>query len=206
LIKSFRLCSVPANEGAVMKKLAWEKGLFRVYLLLNVIGIVFAFISIGSVAEAWKLGKEAEELCQKVEEFEKLNPIVIDLYRANRKINVEELEQQLKEKGAPEWYIQRAATTFGVVSETNTLDIVLGRLPPKEVETLFLDGVDYVERQFYKWKSAKTYREEKTRDLLLSLTGGFTIAPWILHYSIKWLLEGVVLPILRWVWKGFSAE
>lgn len=143
------------TEDSKMKKVAWKKGLFRIYLILGAIGLIFAIFSIMPTIEAKRYRGEQEivakpymKLCRDVAVQSQTQTVIAPI-----------LEQQLEKQADQYWNLH--------------------------------DKAD---------------KAEKTSRVLLSLASLLIVGTWIIHWFIEGLFKFALLPIYRWVQKGFRAE
>ena len=138
-----------------MKKVAWKKGLFRIYLILGAIGLIFSIFSIMPTIEAKRYRGEQEaiakpylKLCRDVAVQSQPQTFIDPI-----------LEQQLEKQADQYWNLNYRAD-----------------------------------------------KAEKKSRVLLSLASLLIVSTWIIHWFIEGLFKFALLPIYRWVQKGFRAE
>lgn len=190
-----------------MKKIAWQRGLFRIYLLLGVVGLVFAGLSIMPAIEA----KSYRDQSNGIDIFRKvvrtnLVEMVGQKYTYDTEylftpMTIEEVTLAMKEQGATEKQIRRPLELyrwhlgeFMGASPVSNVSLVIGQSVLNSI---------YSEARIC--GSIANSADDKV-SLLLILAASLIFGPWIFHYNIKGLFKFVLLPIYRWIWKGFRAE
>ena len=169
-----------------MKKMSWQRGLFRIYLLLAAVGLVTLAITIPKLIDAYKYRKKSRELSTAETAVYSYHSAFARAFPKLEFINYESgksgFENHLKA-------INRGVEK-GQITLSSKAEIQL------EKYSVLVDAMGFCTADIY----YQLYINERERaDALLWFGCSAIFAPWVLHYFLKL----AIIPILKWIAKGF---
>ena len=182
-----------------MKAIRWERGLFRLYVVLNVIGILFAGYSLYLYQQYLSVVSNAKFAETRMIDLEKALNAVAVIYDNSPDTSDDELARKLREQNISEdsvgliLYHARdyEHCYFGDNFLASKKEPVL--ISFERVMKLYRDDAERCRNRVY--PAGKIYK------FGISVSGVLILLPWFMHYITKFL----ILPITRWIASGFKS-